>query len=183
MSMVSSHSRSDDLLSNKTLILPEDMRDELRVPLGRIVGEDELEECLGSCRRIISIGDMVSHTLVKREIIPQTMIFDGKTERKEMPLLVECLEQECEFEVVKNPPGRITGELTEVVRKAVEAEEPVRIRVEGEEDLAALVVLALAPKGTCVLYGLPGRGIVLVEVDEGIIDKAQSLISRMEESE
>lgn len=184
MSMASSHSRSDDLSVDKTRVLPESMRDELKRPFGRMVREDELDECLTSCHRIICVGDIVSHTLYKQDIVPHIMIFDGKTEREETTDLIECLERdEGEFEIVENPPGMITRELINTVREALDAGEPVRIRVEGEEDLATLVVLALAPKGTCVLYGLPGRGMVLVEVDEGIIDKAQSLIKRMEELE
>jgi uncharacterized protein (UPF0218 family) len=53
--------------------------------------------------------------------------------------------------------------------------------VEGEEDLASLVIAALAPLGTRLFYGLPKQGIISVHVDESVRKKARDLINAMEE--
>jgi uncharacterized protein (UPF0218 family) len=42
--------------------------------------------------------------------------------------------------------------------------------------------VALAPEGACIIYGYPGKGVVLVRNDRETIMKARSLMSRMEES-
>jgi len=42
----------------------------------------------------------------------------------------------------------------------------VLIVVDGEEDLAVLPCVITAPPGTVVLYGQPGEGVVLCEVDK-----------------
>jgi uncharacterized protein (UPF0218 family) len=56
-----------------------------------------------------------------------------------------------------------------------------KLLVEGEEDLAALVCVALAPTGTCLVYGLPGQGMVLVRIDGETSKRAKSFIYAMEE--
>jgi hypothetical protein len=62
---------------------------------------------------------------------------------------------------VKNPPSKITKELQDAVKDAVP---PLKIIVEGEEDLATLPAILMAQFGSVVAYGQPNEGIVLVEV-------------------
>ncbi|HUS56655.1 MAG TPA: DUF359 domain-containing protein, partial [Thermoplasmata archaeon] len=59
------------------------------------------------------------------------------------------------------------------------ADDRVKIEVSGEEDLAALVVMATGPLGAHVIYGQPRRGLVLVHLDERIRDLASRAIRRM----
>jgi hypothetical protein len=64
---------------------------------------------------------------------------------------------------VKNPAGVITQEL----REALEAgNPPLKIIVDGEEDLATIPAVLSAPLGSVVAYGQPGEGLVLIEVTE-----------------
>jgi uncharacterized protein (UPF0218 family) len=51
--------------------------------------------------------------------------------------------------------------------------------VDGEEDLATLPALVAAPTGASIVYGQPGEGMVLVEVDLTSTDRARDLLSRM----
>jgi len=60
-------------------------------------------------------------------------------------------------------------------------DEPVTIEVEGEEDLSALPAIYLAPNDTTVLYGLPSRGIVVVEVGKKEREKVWKFLKQMEE--
>ncbi|HQQ25733.1 MAG TPA: DUF359 domain-containing protein, partial [Methanomassiliicoccales archaeon] len=50
----------------------------------------------------------------------------------------------------------------------------------GEEDLAALVCAAIVSAGSCLVYGLPGKGVVLVRTDAKVNQAAQRLIRSME---
>jgi uncharacterized protein (UPF0218 family) len=53
------------------------------------------------------------------------------------------------------------------------------LHVEGEEDLAAVPAVIVAPAGASVVYGQPGEGMVLVDADE-VRDEARDLLRRMD---
>ena len=74
----------------------------------------------------------------------------------------------------------ITAELVEAVKNAFEGDVHL-IRVDGEEDLATVVCMLLAPLGTNIVYGWPGKGMMLVTTDEDIRKEAEALMNMMEE--
>jgi uncharacterized protein (UPF0218 family) len=82
---------------------------------------------------------------------------------------------------VLNPPGQITAGLVREIGLALERYVPTKLLVEGEEDLAALVCAAMAPPGSCLMYGVPGKGMALLRIDQAIADRARSMIYSMEE--
>jgi len=53
----------------------------------------------------------------------------------------------------------------------------------GEEDLALIPAVLLAPMGTDIVYGWPGRCMMRITTDEGIRSKMEHLVSKMEEAE
>ena len=65
------------------------------------------------------------------------------------------------------------------MRDAVNSNEKIKIEVEGEEDLAALVAIATAPDGAHVIYGLPQRGLMVVEVNDDTRQLATAAVKRM----
>ena len=67
---------------------------------------------------------------------------------------------------VDNPAGIITDELIKTLSEAFASEKPLRIFVRGEEDLATLPVILMAPLDSVVLYGQPDEGVVFVKVTE-----------------
>ena len=141
-------------------VLPNSRRDELKKPLGRVVRKihkNELSE------RVVSVGDMVTMTLKEAGIEPDVAVVDYKIERKEYkgePFHAE------EVIKVRNPPGMITRELWRAIATSYTKNKKVLIEVEGEEDLAALPAIYLAPSNTTVIYGLPSVGMVVVKVGE-----------------
>jgi len=79
---------------------------------------------------------------------------------------------------VTNPPGHITNELVNAVKEAylgiIKDGKQRIIEVDGEEDLAGVPAVLLAPLGSLVLYGQPGEGVVVVEVTE---ERKETLLS------
>lgn len=85
----------------------------------------------------------------------------------------------------KNPAGTLTPELFLTIQKAVigsTKEEPWVLHVDGEEDLSVLPLLLYAPLGRTIIYGQPGKGMVVVEVTEKTKEKAYEIVSFCEES-
>src|SRR5207247_1495302 len=81
---------------------------------------------------------------------------------------------------VTNPAGTITPDAWRVISEAFKSKERVRVEVRGEEDLLALVCIALAPSSAAVLYGLPSQGVVVVRPDEAAKSRALDVLRRME---
>jgi uncharacterized protein (UPF0218 family) len=110
---------------------------------------------------IISVGDTVSKNLVKNHIFPQLSIVDNRVMRKNVQ--PTQLEEEKSIRV-KNPQGAITDEAVAAVQHALKENRRVKIIVDGEEDLLALVAVLYAPEKSLVIYGQPYEGIVVVKV-------------------
>lgn len=161
--------------------LPKERREELRKPLGDVIDENTLKKRKMK-GRIVTVGDKVTLTLKKNGIQPDMAIIDYKIERK------ECSDKEREILSngmkrlkVKNPAGKITTELWNAIATGYALGEEITIEVEGEEDLAALPAICLAPQNTTVLYGLPSKGIVIVNVSNKEREKVWEFLKQMEE--
>jgi GTP-dependent dephospho-CoA kinase len=152
------------------------------MPFGSLVSEDEAVKDMRASTFSATVGDVVSLSMLDSGEQPDLMVYDLRTERKAMSELAEKLPSLPGMNVhVKNPAGRITPELVNAIEKALTQGEKVKLMVEGEEDLASLVIAALAPYGTRLFYGMPRKGIVSVHVDKNVRDKARELIDAMEE--
>jgi uncharacterized protein (UPF0218 family) len=79
----------------------------------------------------------------------------------------------------KNPPGEITEESMQIIKKAFSSEPPVRIIVDGEEDLLVIPVCILAPENSVVMYGQPNEGLVIVQITPKIRAKVQKILDGM----
>jgi uncharacterized protein (UPF0218 family) len=162
--------------------VPEKDRRFFKDPLGTDIQEEELT-VIDRMSKMITVGDVVSLTVMKHGIIPDLSIYDGKTERREMTEFAALVKNEGRREtVVRNEAGMITGELITAIKNALNGKEEI-IRVEGEEDLATIPCILLSPDGTNIIYGWPGKGMKLVKVDGNIRNKAQKLMEMMEELE
>ncbi len=170
----------------RSLILPDELRSKLREPLGRLLANSECIELLKEVREdlLVSVGDVVTDTLVKEGIYPDVCIIDNRSERRAFHI---SLNYERRIIYVKNPPGHITKELFNAIELAydmVKSHLKVEIEVEGEEDLAALPAIAMAPDSTTVVYGMPQistdkSGVVMVEGDLGIKEKVNKILSEL----
>jgi len=152
--------------------MPAVLDDELKQPFGTLHEGPEKDSAVAmksalaavpeNSQKLVAVGDVCVQTLVELDIIPDIGIVDGMTKREPwgpaadldrsgFPNLLTC----------SNPPGLLTSDLKTTLKTALSHDEPVLVVVEGEEDLAPIIVHLLAPLGCAVVYGQPGRGVVL----------------------
>ena len=171
----------------RQLLLPEELRFELKDPLGRLCrGEGPecvraMESELRAARRIAAVGDMTAFYLLKASIVPDLAIVDNKTKRMPIPdHVVQSLDHDSYRTVeVKNPAATLTKDLMDLIRDSLKGEVRVKIIVDGEEDLATLPAILYAPLGSVVVYGQPNEGSVLVKVTAEKKKHVEELMNRM----
>ena len=148
--------------------LPDNLRDLLKTPMGNLVLEKELIEFLKDKKIVISVGDHVTYTILKYSIEPIFCVVDFKTRRGKFPSeFIELIKAFGDRVVkVKNPKGTITDELWNAIKEAFEdANKNLKTRIEviGEEDLASLAVISMAPSDAIIIYGLPDKGVLVIQ--------------------
>jgi len=149
------------------LLTPE-LREILGRPLGTLVANDELKharlrEAVESSSLVVSVGDVTLRCLLEAGVLPHIYVVDNK----EMRVRVEGVEAPyCTLITTRNPPGMISEDAEEAFERALRSERPVKVFVDGEEDLLALVAMVKSPPGAVVLYGQPFQGVVVVTLDE-----------------
>ncbi|ALU11869.1 hypothetical protein EYM_05595 [Ignicoccus islandicus DSM 13165] len=139
---------------------PKEIRYLLAAPQGILFhNTDDLIEAIDG-RKVVTVGDVSTKTLLERGIEPLVAIVDGKT-RREVRVNLKFLRS---FVVVRNPPGFVCVEAAKAIERALK--EDLWVLVEGEEDLLAIPALMLASDGTIIIYGQPGAGAVYLEANE-----------------
>jgi len=162
--------------------VPDNKREFFKEPLGVDLDENDLST-LNKEQTLITVGDVVSLTVREYGLVPDVTIYDGMTERREMTEFADLVKSKGWKEVVvKNEAGTITAALFEAVKNALQGRKQI-IRVEGEEDLATIPCILLSPKGTNIIYGWPGKGMMIIETNDEVIQKAQKLMEMTEELE
>jgi hypothetical protein len=160
--------------------LPEEMRQELKEPLGPVYTEAEVL-LAEATEPIIAVGDIVTYHLLTAGYQPDVALVDGKTKRerveREVLDAIDGFDHQIE---VENPAGTLTEELLEALVDAIERPGTVVITVVGEEDLAALPAIVTAPDGASVVYGQPNEGMVLAVVEEGLRIDCRNLLEKMD---
>ena len=154
----------------------------MKIPLGVLLPESQVDKSnikkfLSENSYVISVGDRTTEKMIDFDLIPSLQIIDGqeKREKREPPKL------ECATELtVDNPAAEITFESISMIKKAFTLKSPVRLFVNGEEDLLVLPVCVHAPENAVVLYGQPNEGLVIVQITPEIRNKVQTLLDLME---
>ncbi len=155
------------------LILPDEHRKLFQEPFGELYADiDEIIPKITDST-VYTVGDVVTHNLQKRGIIPAIAVVDGYSMRlpcRRMPVFRgECIR-------VKNPAGTITDDLIRALNHAIR-NPPVTVIVEGEEDLAVIPLVIAAPDGAVVLYGQPHKGVVLRIVNHEARETARHFLT------
>lgn len=162
-------SRSASQLLKNDVYFTEHAKERVKRPIGQLLtGSPEriasrVKTVIGDLRPVktIVIGDRSSSFMRGHRLHSDIYVVDGKVER----VAIEDFVVEGASEIrVSNPAGRITREAWRALREALRRKSPVVVRVCGEEDLLTIAAVEAAPKGSLVLYGQPGEGLVAVEV-------------------
>ncbi|MFQ5909082.1 MAG: GTP-dependent dephospho-CoA kinase family protein [Thermoplasmata archaeon] len=165
----------------KTLRLPEALRPELRIPLGRLTDAAGFDAEVKGLGKLVTVGDFVTAAALHATQRPRVAVVDFHVERKPDDRLAELpLYEGAKVLEVENPAGQIAAGTWDALMQAYDHPGPVVIRVQGEEDLMALPAIVLAPPGFVVAYGLPARGAVLVDITGESRGRADAFLARME---
>jgi hypothetical protein len=172
----------DELEENLVLKLPEEMRPVLRRPLGILFKDPQsflrfLKE--KNPPRLVAVGDVVTASLLEAGVEPDIIVVDSTVMRSPAGEdVLKVIERFTVHEVkVRNPAGTITPELRRTLKTV---RPPVKVAVEGEEDLATIPAVLSSPLGSLVVYGQPGEGLVAVEVTEEKREEFLKLLRRFE---
>ena len=131
---------------------------------------------------IVTIGDICTIKVIEQIKKPNLCIVDFKTKRNikisnlQMKIINDLNFREMN---VSNPAGTITDELWNAIDKAIKTKKYTKIIVDGEEDLATLAVISLSKIGTKVIYGMPDKGMVVVDVNQHAKKRANDFLKRM----
>lgn len=125
--------------------------------------------------RTTAVGDVVSRETLTAGISVDLRIVDHISMRR--PTESFNINARKTYHV-KNPPGVITQESWQVIKRAMKEREVV-IYVEGEEDLLTLPCISESPIGSLVLYGQPSKGLVVVTVTPASRSLATGILGRM----
>jgi len=173
----------------KVIRLPDELRSELKVPLGDLYRGKGLEcivpmhDALRSAPKVVAVGDVTTFCLLssspKR---PDLCILDNKTKRGPAPdHVLEGIGESDDYETVEveNPAAVLSQELIEIIKEVLASERRVKIVVKGEEDLATLPTILYAPLGSVVVYGQPNEGSVMVKVTSERKEHVKNIMDRM----
>ncbi len=161
--------------------LPDSLRDQLKIPLGILLPIDQdnktnIQKYLSDDSYIITVGDRTTEKMIDFDLIPSLQIIDGLEKR----IKRDILKLGSAFELkIDNPAAEITLQSIEIIKKAFTMKSPIRLTVNGEEDLLVLPVCIHAPENSVILYGQPNKGLVLVQITTEIRNKAQALLDLM----
>ena len=110
-------------------------------------------------------------------LIPLLHIVDGQEKReKRSPPSSDSINTEL---TVKNNPGEISPESYNLIKNIFEQKPPIRLLVDGEEDLLVLPVCLFAPENSLVMYGQPNEGLVIAEITDEVMAKVQKIVNQM----
>ena len=160
-------------------IRPE-MAEELRLTDRKICTDSP--DFLGNSENIITVGDICTIKVHEQVRTPNLCIVDLKTKRnksltKQQKKVIGNIGNK--IVNVINKAGTISEELWDAIKKSMDSTDSVRIVVEGEEDLATLAAISLSKIGTKVIYGMPDKGMVVVDVNQRSKKRANSFLERM----
>lgn len=160
--------------------LPEAMRSMLQKPFGKVfTNMQSLYKRIHTMHDVITVGDVVTKTVLSFNIHPHLAIVDYVVERKPTYQKIHELgfkKNEMIIQV-ENPSGTIMHNVCQQIARAFSLKKHTIIKINGEEDLAVLPVILAAPLGANILYGQPGKGVVLIVVSERTKEKAYKIYS------
>lgn len=163
------------LFNKEKLSLPQNLRSELRKPVGAVITDmEKIKKNISAMLKdslLISVGDIVTKSLRDINCIPDIEIIDFKTRRSSIDDKLINQYKKTGQKIYVNEPGYITKEVVDACLKAVNDSiinrKKASIIIEGEEDLLTLPAILLAPLHSYVYYGqFDLNAVIEVEITE-----------------
>lgn len=136
--------------------------------------QGELVQRPSAATRIYVVGDYSLSTFKKNDWQYDLAVIDLKIQRKayDTPIL---LPDEIDLNV-SNSAGTITKQLIEALQLSIKANYK-HLVVDGEEDLAAVALVLLAPLNSHIYYGQPNQGMVEIVVTEALKEQVKTVLA------
>lgn len=160
----------------------------LKKPFGELIKQEEISKqkinsLVKDSKVLITVGDATTEKIISFGLTPDLSIIDC-VERRKRRTESKILELKTFFLTTtkfkqyqcKNPKGTITREAYITIKKILMKGEQAIIVIDGEEDMLALAVFALAPLDSVVFYGQPLEGLVSVKINDKIKNKSRNLL-------
>ena len=156
----------------------------LRQPFGLLIPDNQVTKqkvssMLEGSKQVFAVGDATTERLIGFGIIPDVAVIDGKERRSKRYYPVNYLAKEFHC---TNPAGTISQDAVNTFRDVLKTTPPVRVLVDGEEDMLAIALFALASEGSTILYGQPLEGLVVVKITRSKQKQAKSLMKRIRDN-
>ena len=168
--------QSEGLFVFKDMRIPGAMRDELGQPFGTVFEGAAQAAAFASGSRIISVGDYVSNSLISLGARPSVIVVDGRVNRR--PYSADArpgYEKVC----ARNRRGWLTHDMWMAAQRSLGSGRPVRVVVSGEEDMAVLPFMMLSGPGSCIMYGLPGKGVCVIRTSDKTWKEGRRILKRI----
>ena len=160
--------------------LSESLKTELSEPLGVLLtfGKDSdvdiIKSYIPAKSLLVTVGDSTTEKMINFGFSPDVQIIDGMEKRKNRPPIDDrCVNTNLTCD---NPAGTITKSSLSIITQSLHLPKPVRITVNGEEDLLVLPVCCEFPANSIIMYGQPNVGLVIVNVGNSK-EKAKNLLN------
>ena len=174
------------------IVLTPAVEAELKDPFGQLVPGPEDDPSVAMSQvlaqiefeagPLIAVGDVTVLALQELDHPADIALIDGRTKRQPWES-ADAIDASVYDKVLRcqSPAGSLTPSLLEACAQALTAwmddGSSHLIEVDGEEDLAPLFLHPLAPMGAVVLYGQPGKGVVVRQTNEDAKQRCRRLLS------
>jgi uncharacterized protein (UPF0218 family) len=145
----------------------------------KYVTKQKIKSILKDAKKVISVGDSTTDRLISFDIVPDISVIDGIERRLKRSHSLHSKITTVKELHCSNPAGSISKEAFFVLCQALTMPSPVKVVVDGEEDMLALPIITIAPEEAVVLYGQPLEGMVVVNVSPEMQTKAKNLMNRI----
>ncbi len=191
------------------MALSEALRKKLASPFGQVMEFSQAQEKLAEAGRghkkaddkpatagkwkdaraplLVAVGDQTIFNLLQAGLVPDVGIYDLMCQRQAVDIeMSEYILSAAGFAgepaVVDNPAGTVQPALEKAIEQAL-LDGKGWIQVEGEDDLAGLVVMARASAKSVLLYGQPHQGVVWVDIDARKKKEARELLEQVKKEQ
>lgn len=180
------------LLDSTPVRLPQFLRERFRKPFGWVISAESRQknQVMEEARRlasrkklspIVSVGDVVTQQALRIGWKPSLAIVDLRVKRRRRFRTISQIADVSGYihKRVVNPSGVILEKLVRLLKAVLQDNQKTLIQIEGEEDLAVLPTVLLAPLNCAVIYGHFQYGVIIVEVTEEKKSEALKLLQQL----